>query len=263
MPFPIKPSVPSSTTNSGLLGSGQTTQSASGSGISSSQASGVMYPTSYQPREKKGCGCGCLFSGCLTLLVVIGVAAGVLVWYASSHFEQFLNLVTVEATTEQVVAPPQINLKQVAELGNRLKQFVERGGTLSLTESEINALVVSGQFIKGEQGENPLAQSTVTLSDDSILFGLKIPIGPISGKERLLRAVVGVRPRVEGGRLRFEFTDVVFKGFKLPDSILDSFSKNGEGIEVLSEEVLKNIPLEFTAVKIESKTLVLSAKPLG
>lgn len=174
-------------------------------------------------------GRGCLFYGCITL-VVVAIVSAVLLFVAFRAFTGFLRGQIEQYTAAAPAQLPPLNVsaddrKTIVDRVEAFRKLVEGDGTLTdeqrtieLTADELNVLIEDEKDVKGHV--------RVEINGDKLQGEISIPLEgiPLMGG-RYLNGRATIIPRASNGRLQIRLADIEVKGQRLPKEAQEAFSK--------------------------------------
>lgn len=180
-------------------------------------------------------GRGCLFYGCITVVVL--AVLGAVATFLLARFVMGKLQVAVEQYTAPAPAPlPPLNVaaedrKQIIDRVETFRKLMETPAgadgagvltdeqrTLELTADDINVLLEEEQDLKD--------RARVEINGDKLQGEISIPLGelPLLGG-RYLNGRATIVPSAVNGRLHVRLTDVEVKGQRLPKEIQDQLDQ--------------------------------------
>jgi hypothetical protein len=180
-------------------------------------------------------GRGCLFYGCITL-VVLSVLAAVGLFFAVRFLSGVLQKTIDQYTAAAPAQLPPLNVpaaerRQIIDRVEDFRRLVETPAgpndagvltdeqrTLELTADEINVLLDDERDLKG--------RARVAINGDKLQGEISIPLDelPLMGG-RYLNGRATIVPSAVNGRLQVRLTDVEVKGQPLPKEIQDALDQ--------------------------------------
>lgn len=204
-------------------------------------------------------GRGCVFYGCMTLLILTvlgGLGAYFGVRYA---FKTFVN----RFTDDQPASIPKANLGEAdwQSLQQRLVRFNQAiengtgGEDLVLTPLEINAL------IGREQGLAFLKDRVfVNVEGSEIKARLSMPLDDIGLKGRYFNGSAGINLSLVDGVLSATLTAAEVKGMKLPSEVMDKLKNENLAKEAYKDP--KNVEQirKFQSIEVKDGRITIKAR---
>ena len=192
-------------------------------------------------------GHGCFFYGCLTtviLLVVAGVAGGLLAWKVKSMAMAYTSDKPDDIARVELPAP------QMQALTARIETFKrewqeDKPGRLVLTETDINALLAGSAELEASG-----SRVSVKIEGDQVVASLSVPTDKMGLKGRYLNGRAKLRVGLQAGRLLVFIDQIEANGKALPEFILKELrSKN------LAEDAMNDPDAAAAISKIKALTV--------
>lgn len=205
---------------------------------------------------------GCLFYGCLSLVIVGLLATVVLVsgyFLAKRTYNNLVNDFTAATPEpiESVSYPPAEN----EALQQRLQAFkttLDSGKgelELVLTAADLNALIAENPELKGKL--------FVMIEGDKVRGKVSWPlpdVGPLKLKGRYLNGMVTFRVSLEGGVLNVGLDDIKVKSNALPAVVVSEFKKQNLAQEFQKDPKQQAEIRKFESIRIEDDKVYLRSK---
>lgn len=167
---------------------------------------------------------GCLFYGCLTVLVLACLSA-LGIYFGIEYL--FSNVIQRYTSTTQLTLPTShYNPADYPALKARLKEFTTGVSTgtgpkeLSLTQDEINAIISSEPDLK--EIKNMLF---VQIQGDQLGGKISIPFDGLGFPGRFLTGEAKFKVALENGMAEVQLNSLVINGAELSQTILDQLNK--------------------------------------
>ena len=228
------------------------------------------------PGDRRGR--GCLFYGCLTLALGLGLALLALVALTYIGLRQIRESFTAaEAADIPVVELPDA---EAARLEQRLAEFQRAADAgdqgeandapadepparlvpppreLALTAQEINALLAMQPELRG--------RVFVRIEDGRIGGDVSLPLDELPmGAGRFLNARVEFAVAAPEGELDVRLTDVEVNGVRPPETVLDRLGAQNLLEGTSDDAKLRSFSTAFESVRVEGDRLILRLAPQG
>ncbi len=209
---------------------------------------------------------GCLFYGCLTLIIVgLAVAAMITIgiFYAKKKLLALVDDYTDAApqTIETITYPP----PERAALQTRLTAFKEAidksraGDELVLTATDLNVLIGENADLKGKL--------FVTFEDDQVKAKVAMPLDAVSEalgfqklKGRYLNGAGALRVALEAGQLDVRVESIQVRNKPLPAIIMTELKKNNLARDAnRNPEQAKELQ-KYDSLRIQDNKLIIRSK---
>lgn len=221
------------------------------------------------PPNAPSTGRGCLFYGCLGVLVV-GALGAVLLASVSFLALRYGSRLIEEYTATRAEPVPIVELpaEQVEAIEHRLDEFqtsveADQGATLRLTAEEINALIARNPNLSG--------RLAVEIEGDVLRGKLSFPLEELGLPRMLLGGLKGrylngearFRPILVGeGLLRIQIDELIVKGEPVPQEFLDNLNQGDNVIHFDREdrEGKRDLMRSLERIDVEDGAVVLRAR---
>ena len=205
---------------------------------------------------------GCLFYGCLTLVVIalLVVVVGIAGYFVLKNTtERWIRDFTETAPAQ--IEKAEYTRAQTDAMQARLASFQQAldGGTnvleLILTADDLNALISTQRELKDKlfvriDGDQVRGEVSMPLSD----------LGPLKLKGRYLNAAVTLKVALANGALDVRLQDAQVKGKPLPSMILNEFKKNNLALEFQKDPKAAADIAKFETVQVTNSAVILRNK---
>ncbi len=205
---------------------------------------------------------GCLFYGCLSLVVIalLVVVVGIVGYFVLKNTtERWIRDFTETAPAQ--IEKAEYTRAQTDAMQARLASFQQAldGGTnlleLILTADDLNALISTQRELKDKlfvriDGDQVRGEVSMPLSD----------LGPLKLKGRYLNAAVTLKVALANGVLDVRLQDVQVKGKPLPSMILNESKKTNLALEFHKDPKAAADIAKFETVQVTNSAVILRNK---
>ena len=208
----------------------------------------------WQPEKK---GHGCVFYGCLTLvvLVVLFIAGG---YYL---YQTALNRFTDTAPRELPVV--EVSEEDWRALDERVKGFteaidkkVEGPVTLTLTTEDLNAMIAKDPDLKELAGKVHAA-----IDGEEIKVNLSLPLDDLGYPGRYFNGSAKLKVSFEDGKLNLKIREAETKGNPIPAPIVKMLEEKNLVGEVSKDPEANKDLNKLESIKVDDGKIVLKRKP--
>lgn len=213
----------------------------------------------YQNVQQKRFPWGCLIGGCLTVVLVMMIGTGAVVYTGYSYYMAQVN----KYTSPDPVEIPKIesSTEEAAAFQKRIDDFKaaldrnESPEPLVLTSDEINALINTNEDLKGKL--------YVTIADGEISGQASIPTDMVpGGKGRYLNGRVSLKASLENGVLIVTLDDAEVNGAPLPAEFIAAIKNENLAKDAYKDPKSAEFLRKFERITIEADKLILTPAPV-
>jgi len=207
--------------------------------------------------QAKPAGRGCIFYGCLSLVVLVLVL--LLTGYLTIRYVLNTGIEAYTDSSPEQFEPVAISQTERDGLLKRVGEFNEAKGKtnqpvqLTLTDQEINALIAEGKDNEGLRD-----RVRVKLNGDELMARATIPLEQFSGypfmshlKGRHLNISFGVGVALEDGIAKVEIVSAEVKGTPMPKEILDALKNQTAFQKALNNPEIRKKLNQLDWIKIK------------
>ena len=209
---------------------------------------------------------GCLFYGCLSLIIVgLAVAAMLTIgfFYAKKKLMALVDNYTDTApqTIETVSYPPP-EREALQKRLNAFKEAIDKGKSgeeLVLSASDLNVLIGENADLKGK--------IFVTFEDDQVKAKVAIPLDAFGGlpglsklKGRYLNGAGALRVALEGGQLDVRVESIQVRDKPLPPIIMTELKKNNLARDANQNPQQAKEIQKYDSLRIKDNKLIIRSK---
>lgn len=210
-------------------------------------------------------GKGCIFYGCLTVIVLVVVALVAVYFGVKSGVD---NIVEQYTTTNSLsFAEVQLSEEEATAVQERVDEFIENleqgepAEPLALTGDEINALFAYDPDMSAWK-----ERIRVSIEGDQIQGQISIPLSvfpwPIKREDRYLNGEAVLQPQLSNGKFDVKFESVTIKGEKLPQEFIAELNKQDVSQQISQEPENQELFSKFSSIRVEDGKLILVPKNL-
>ena len=213
----------------------------------------------YQNVQQKRFPWGCLIGGCLTVVLVMMIGTGAVVYTGYSYYMAQINKYTspepveipkVESSTEETEAFQ----KRVDDFKAALDRN-ESPEPLVLNSDEINALINTNEDLKGKL--------FVTIANGEISAQASIPTDMVpGGKGRYLNGRVSLKASLENGVLIVTLDDAEVNGEPLPAEFITAIRNENLAKDAYKDPQSAEFLRKFERMTIEDDKMILTPAPV-
>ena len=213
----------------------------------------------YQAVQQKRFPWGCLIGGCLTVVLLMMIGTGAVVYTGYSYYMAQLNKYTSPTPAE---IPKVESSKEEAEVFQKriddFKSALDRNESpepLVLTSEEINALINTNEDLKGKL--------FVTIADGEISAQASIPTDMVpGGKGRYLNGRISLKASLENGILIVTLDDAEVNGEPLPAEFVSALRNENLAKDAYKDPKSAEFLRKFERITIENDKMILTPAPV-
>lgn len=207
--------------------------------------------------QRKGFPCGCFLGGCLVVLLLVAVTAGVGSYFAYGWYQTQL----AKYTSETPMELPSIHITEeeveavVAKFDQFQEQF-EQGDApqeFVITVDEINALIAKNPELRG--------RIYVSIVEDNLKADVSFPVDQLpGGKGRFFNGSVILHVELEDGVLIANVTDAEANGQPIPEPFIEPFRRENIAKEFYKDPEMARALKRCEQLIIESDRIILKVR---
>jgi hypothetical protein len=215
-----------------------------------------------QPQQppRSGFPWGCLFGGCLAVVVLMMLGVGLTAFTAYRFYSTQLAKYTAEQPRE--LPEVEFSQQQMDEVEQRVEGFQrkledgERAERLVLTEDDINALLARDENLRGKV--------YVHIEDGQLRAELSMPADWLpGGKGRFFNGEVVFEIELENGELIAKIDKATVAGEPVPEMVMQELRKENLGDRIMEDPKIKNSLEQFESIQVDDDRLILVAKKMS
>jgi hypothetical protein len=212
----------------------------------------------YQVVQQKRFPWGCLFGGCLIVILIMMIGAGTIGYIGYSYYMTQLN----KYTSPQPAELPKFDVtpEEASAVQKRLEDFKaaldrnESPEALVLTAEDINTLINSNEELKGKL--------YVTIADGELSAEASIPADMVpGGKGRYFNGKVSLKASLENGVLIVTLDEAEVNGESLPNEILTPLRNENLAKDAYKDPKSAEFLRKFERLSIEDDKIILKPAP--
>jgi hypothetical protein len=205
--------------------------------------------------QQKRFPCGCLIGGCMTVMLVMMISAGVIIYQG---YKYYIAQVKQYTSIESVELPKIENPKEAAEAVQlRLDEFKaslensESPEPLVLTSDDINAMIHAEEQLNGKL--------YVTIADGKVSAQASFPADIVPGaKGRYFNGRVSLNASLDNGVLIVTLDEAEVNGESLPAEFLNSLRNENLAKDAYKDPKSAEFLRKFEHLTIEKDKLILT-----
>ena len=210
-----------------------------------------MQEQQQEPKKQRGC----FFYGCLTLLILVVLGAGLFSYGIYKLYNK-----AYEFTSGQPAQLPDLKItdaemQQVKQKFEDFRQALKnkKAQDLILTQRELNALVSSSPEFKGKVH--------FTIEDNQIKGKVSIPMGQIPGfSGRYFNATANFDASLENGILIVTIQKASVKGKEVPEEIMERVRQENLAKDIYKNKENAEMLRKFKSIKIQDGAIIFEAQ---
>jgi hypothetical protein len=216
----------------------------------------------YEEEPKKGR--GCLFYGCLTLLVllVVVIAGSIFgLWQLKKYaFEKFTETKPLEFSEETYSPETAANASKKIQAFSQILEQKKEPATLTLTADEINALIAY------DENFNTLnMRAEVAFEEDTAMGKISLPLDNMLpfdlGKGRFLNGAATLDISTQDGELFVFIQSLEVKGEPLPEYIMNELRKENFAKNTNEDPEQAETLSHLKSIDIKDGKMIITATP--
>lgn len=199
---------------------------------------------------------GCLFWGCLTVIIVGLLIAGIASFAGYKIYKKTLSFTSEEPVSISVYKPSQKEYESVRARVDAFRKALDedREAELVLTAADINTLISLDPELKELAGK-----VYVYIEGGQIRADASIPLNQIPGfSGRYLNGTVGLKISLENGVLIIHAENVIVDGEPLPEKFMEELRKVNLAKDAYEDVETAELIKKFKSIRIEGGKLIIS-----